>query len=110
MLVQIAGLSVTLVATLIILFACISGNINLKMEVDKLKIENDSLRFDIISVCEENKRLAIKLKKPQIIAPSLEIEEAVHYAMVKAHPDNGGNQEDFIKFRKLYERINNEFK
>lgn len=106
MLVQIVGLSVVLVATLIILFACIGGNINLKMEVDKLKIENNSLRFDIICVCEENKRLA-KLKKPQIITPSLEIEEAVHYAMVKAHPDNGGKQEDFIKYRNLYERINN---
>lgn len=64
MLVQIVGLSVVLVATLIILFVCISGNINLKMEVDKLKRQNDSLRFNIICVCEENKRLAIKLKKP----------------------------------------------
>ena len=63
MLVQIVGLSVVLVATLIILFVCISGNINLKMEVDKLKRQNDSLRFNIICVCEENKRLAIKLKK-----------------------------------------------
>lgn len=105
MLVQTVGLSVVLIATLIILFACIGGNINLKMEVDKLKIENDSLRFDIICVCEENKRLAIKLKKTQIITPSLEIEEAVHYAMIKAHPDNGGKQEDFIKFRNLYERV-----
>ena len=110
MLVQIVGLSVTLVATLIILFACIGGNINLKMEVDKLKIENDSLRFDIICVCEENKRLAIKLKNPQIITTSSDIKEAVHYAMIKAHPDNGGKQEDFVKFRKLYERMNNEYR
>lgn len=110
MLVQIVGLSVVLVATLIILFVCISGNINLKMEVDKLKRQNDSLRFNIICVCEENKRLAIKLKKPQIITPSLDIKEAVHYAMIKAHPDNGGKQEDFVKFRKLYERMNNEYR
>ena len=98
MLVQIVGLSVVLVATLIILFACIGENINLKMEVDKLKIKNDSLLFDIICVCEENKRLAIKLKKPQIITPSLEIEEAVHYAMVKAHPDNGGKHGPMSRF------------
>lgn len=110
MLVQIVGLSIVLVATLIILFACIGENINLKMEVDKLKIKNDSLLSDIICVCEENKRLAIKLKNPQIITPSLEIEEAVHYAMIKAHPDNGGKQEDFVKFRKLYERMNNEYR
>lgn len=31
--------------------------------------------------------------------------EAVKYAMNKSHPDNGGNQEDFIKFRKLYEDL-----
>ena len=28
--------------------------------------------------------------------------EAVKYAMKKAHPDNGGNAEDFNKFRDLY--------
>ena len=105
MLVQIVGLSVTLVATLIILFACISGNINLKMEVDKLKIENDTLRLDVICLCEDNKRLSMKLKSPQIITASPEIQEAIHYAMLKSHPDNGGKQEDFIKFRNLYERV-----
>ena len=47
MLVQIVGLSVVLVATLIILFVCISGNINLKMEVDKLKRQNDSLQITL---------------------------------------------------------------
>lgn len=31
--------------------------------------------------------------------------EAVKYAMKKAHPDNGGNQELFIKFRKVYEEM-----
>lgn len=32
---------------------------------------------------------------PQII-------EAIKYAMKKSHPDNGGNAEDFKKFRDLY--------
>ena len=31
--------------------------------------------------------------------------EAVKYAMNKSHPDNGEKQEDFIKFRKLYEEL-----
>ena len=31
--------------------------------------------------------------------------EAVKYAMKKAHPDNGGKQEDFIKFNNLYNKI-----
>lgn len=34
-----------------------------------------------------------------------EIIEAVNYAMKMSHPDNNGNAEDFIKFRKLYKKI-----
>lgn len=33
--------------------------------------------------------------------------DAVRYAMKHAHPDNGGNLEDFIKFKKVYEEITN---
>lgn len=106
MLVQITGLSVVLVATLIILLACVSGNMNLKMEVDKLKRQNEIQRFKYYSVYREYVRL---LMEPDTSKPTTpDIKEAVHYAMVKAHPDNGGNQEDFIKFRSLYERIKNE--
>lgn len=31
--------------------------------------------------------------------------QAVKYAMKHAHPDNGGNVEDFMKFRKCYEEL-----
>lgn len=34
-----------------------------------------------------------------------EIIEAVKYAMKMSHPDNNGNTEDFMKFRKLYKEI-----
>lgn len=34
-----------------------------------------------------------------------EIIEVVKYAMKKSHPDNGGNAEDFKKYRELYNRI-----
>ena len=34
-----------------------------------------------------------------------EIIEAVKYAMKISHPDNNGNAEDFMKFRKLYKEI-----
>lgn len=30
---------------------------------------------------------------------------AVRYAMKHAHPDNGGNAEDFIRFQKCYEEL-----
>lgn len=31
--------------------------------------------------------------------------QAVKYAMKHAHPDNGGNAEDFMKFQKCYEEL-----
>lgn len=34
-----------------------------------------------------------------------QILETVKYAMKKAHPDNGGNAEDFNKFRDLYSKL-----
>ena len=102
------GLSAVLIVTLIILFACISENMNLKMEVDKLKRQNEIQRFKYSSVYREYVRL---LMEPDTSKPTTpDIKEAVHYAMVKAHPDNGGKQEDFVKFRKLYERMNNEYR
>ena len=42
------------------------------------------------------------LSKPQ---NNQEIIEAVKYAMKKSHPDNGGNAEDFKKYRELYNKI-----
>lgn len=102
------GLNTVLIVTLIILFACISKNINLKMEVDELKRQNEIQRFKYSSIYREYARL---LMEPGTLKPTIpDIKEAVHYAMVKAHPDNGGKQEDFVKFRKLYERMNNEYR
>ena len=102
------GLSVVLIVTLIILFTCISRNINLKMEVEELKIKNETQRLSYSSVYRDYVRL---LMKPDTSKPTTpDIKEAVHYAMIKAHPDNGGKQEDFVKFRKLYERVRNEYR
>lgn len=36
---------------------------------------------------------------------SQQILEAIKYAMKKSHPDNGGNAEDFKKFRDLYNNM-----
>lgn len=36
---------------------------------------------------------------------SQEIKDAVLYAMKKAHPDNGGREEDFIKFKACYDKL-----
>lgn len=36
---------------------------------------------------------------------SPEVKEVVKYAMKSAHPDNGGDVKDFMKFRELYNKI-----
>lgn len=36
---------------------------------------------------------------------SEDIKSAVFYAMKKAHPDNGGRKDEFVKFRNLYEKM-----
>lgn len=45
--------------------------------------------------CENNGRISVP---PNTI-------QAVKYAMKHAHPDNGGNAEDFMKFQKCYEEL-----
>lgn len=105
MLVQMVVLSIALIATLIILFACIGGNINLKMKNDELRMQNVRLRLDFLSVYQDYTSLLMKPNKSKSTPMASEIQEAIHYAMLKAHPDNGGKQEDFIKFRNLYERV-----
>ena len=78
------------------------------MEIEELKIKNETQRLSYSSVYRDYVRL---LMKPDALKPTTsDIKEVVHYAMIKAHPDNGGKQEDFVKFRNLYERINNESK
>ena len=36
---------------------------------------------------------------------SQDVVDAVHYAMKKSHPDNGGNAEDFMRFKRVYEEV-----
>ena len=81
------------------------------------KVENGSGRtknkvqdptFKLFQQCQDYTKLLMKSDTPKPTTP--DIKEAIHYAMIKAHPDNGGKQEDFVKFRKLYERMNNEYR
>lgn len=47
-------------------------------------------------------------KRPDIkggIEINEDIKQAVKFAMIKSHPDKGGKTEDFIKFRKLYNKL-----
>lgn len=71
----------------------------LRRENHKLQIRVSVLRDDITALRTENVAHVQKYKE------SPEVKEAVKYAMKSAHPDNGGDAKDFMKFRGLYNKI-----
>lgn len=71
----------------------------LRRENHKLQIHVNVLRSDITALRTENVAHVQKYKE------SPEVKEAVKYAMKSAHPDNGGDTKDFMKFRELYNKI-----
>lgn len=71
----------------------------LRRENHKLQIRVSVLRDDITALRKENVAHVQKYKE------SPEVKEAVKYAMKSAHPDNGGDAKDFMKFRELYNKI-----
>lgn len=71
----------------------------LRRENHKLQICVSVLRDDITALRTENVAHVQKYKE------SPEVKEAVKYAMKSAHPDNGGDAKDFMKFRELYNKI-----
>ena len=34
-----------------------------------------------------------------------EVREAVRFAVIKSHPDNGGDKDDFIRYNELYKKL-----
>ena len=71
----------------------------LRRENNKLQIRVSVLRDDITALRKENVAHVQRYKE------SPEVKEAVKYAMKSAHPDNGGDAKDFMKFRELYNKI-----
>lgn len=61
--------------------------------------------FDLSRELERLKKQSVTYSNPSDLQNNQEIIEAVKYAMKKSHPDNGGNAEDFKKYRELYNRI-----
>lgn len=84
-------------------------------KIEKLKVE--------YKLIEDSNRLSESLSRSQILLLQGQIDrllkmktiqnpsispntiQAVKCAMKHAHPDNGGNAEDFIKFQKCYEEL-----
>lgn len=70
-------------------------------EIDSLKIENKKLCKQIFYL--SSLTLSKQKSKPTEI-PKGTI-EAVRYAMIHSHPDNGGSSEKFILYKECYEKL-----
>lgn len=77
----------------------------LRRENHKLQIRVSVLRDDITALRKENVTYAQQSRETSLSKESPEVKEAVKYAMKSAHPDNGGDAKDFMKFRELYNKI-----
>lgn len=77
----------------------------LRRENHKLQFRVSVLRDDITALRKENVTYAQQSRETSLSKKSPEIKEAVKYAMKSAHPDNGGDAKDFMKFRELYNKI-----
>lgn len=75
----------------------------------KMYLEGEILRLDHenchLRLQNNMLKSAIDKMKSEPATVSEDIKEAVKYAMVHSHPDNGGTPEDFMKFRKAYEEL-----
>ena len=83
----------------------------LQRDIDDKELTMSLLRSQIKVCLNELNSLRMKdfiYKKTNIYkyeTNNPKVLEAVKYAMKKAHPDNGGNAEDFKKFRDLYDSM-----
>lgn len=81
-----------------------------ELEQEKERIERSNMIFENIYKNQINmlqlrigELLKMKLRGNSSVPPNTI--QAVKYAMKHAHPDNGGDAEDFIRFQKCYEEL-----
>lgn len=103
-------------------------NMILKKQVEEIR--NNFKMYRNISDCENGEIERLKSRNAELLMENLRLQsligayrnvygngyqnmmktpkdtvDAVRYAMKHAHPDNGGNAEDFIRFQKCYEEL-----
>lgn len=79
-----------------------------KEENKKLERKLSKAKIDISVLQAANQSLSRQLfmgTNPSRYRYNSDVIDAVKYAMVKVHPDNGGKQDDFVKFKHIYEKI-----
>lgn len=121
------------ISTSIIVYQYINiRNLKLDNEIAKLSIKEIRNNYEMrirLSECYSSQVDALEKKNAALLLENMQLKsaidlyrklygrtnttpqiskdtvDAVRYAMKRAHPDNGGNAEDFNKFRKCYEEL-----
>lgn len=78
---------------------------NERKECMSLIKQSHDLRMENIRLNNLLKQTTSTRANTPVVKQDKEIVYAVKYAMKAAHPDNGGKQQDFIKFNNLYNKI-----
>lgn len=97
MLSNICVISLILLSTALLVMAYGS-----KKKIEMLEINLRQAKDRIIALQIRNTLLEANSSKKKY---DDNIKDAVFVAMKSSHPDNGGKQEDFVKFRKMYESM-----
>ena len=80
-----------------------SDYINMINKVREANHENERLQRELDFSRSEQKIHIIN--SPNVHPDTL---DAIRYAVIKSHPDNGGNKEDFIRFNECYKAMKNQ--
>lgn len=93
-----------MIVTVLIVMLIVSIAINIWLAI-WIKTEEESEKRVRESYARHIKHL-YEMNRTRQTAASVpkELIEAAKYAMIRAHPDNGGKQEEFIKYRDIYQR------
>lgn len=79
-------------------------NSELKQTVSRKDLDNMFLRNQNIFLSRRLEFMQYE-NAPSPTIVKKDVKDAVFYAMKKSHPDNGGTEEDFIRFKKCYEEL-----
>lgn len=79
-----------------------------RTEIDDHR-RTEELMFQYKSAAEFYKKKYLESKSTSNNSQDITREtlEAVKYARIKSHPDNGGTMEDFVKFNEFYNKLMN---
>lgn len=78
--------------------------IELKDEISQLEMDKLQLNSEVLRLRYEVSSIKNTPQNTSSLSND-EIEKVLRYAMKKAHPDNGGDKDDFILFRSMHDRM-----